>query len=234
MSILKSTRPEYPLELPLSKKKISYTAFTMRTERTLMMATESENTDEITSAIINCLNDHITTAGVVAEDLPQAEAELVLLNMRAKSVGERIQMTVTDPDDGEVYPTTVDLQKISIQRDPKFQDLIELSSGVTIQLRLPGLTTVTGLNDDENEFDQIIHILARCVKSIVDGEECYMAVDLQLEEIKEFLLDLDSGDFKKITENFFNRMPKLSHKVKVKKADGKFLTVEVSGIASFL
>lgn len=199
-----------------------------------MMATESENTDEITSAIINCLNDHITTAGVVAEDLPQAEAELVLLNMRAKSVGERIQMTVTDPDDGEVYPTTVDLQKISIQRDPKFQDLIELSSGVTIQLRLPGLTTVTGLNDDENEFDQIIHILARCVKSIVDGEECYMAVDLQLEEIKEFLLDLDSGDFKKITENFFNRMPKLSHKVKVKKADGKFLTVEVSGIASFL
>ena len=234
MSILKSARPEYSLELPISRRKVNYTAFTMRTERTLMMATEGENIDEITAAVINCLNDHIRTSDVKAEDLPQAEAELLLLNMRAKSVGEKIQMTLTDPEDGQSYPTSIDLQKISIQTDPGFKELIELSNGVTLQLRLPGLTTLTNFDEKDNEFDQTMDILSRCVKSIVDGDECYMASDLNMNDIKEFLLDLESGDFKKITEQFFNKMPRLAHKVKVKKPDGKYLTVEVSGIASFL
>ena len=198
------------------------------------MATEGENTDEITSAVINCLNDHIRTADVKAEDLPQAEAELLLLNMRAKSVGEKIQMSVTDPEDGKVYPATIDLQKISIQTDSGFSDLIELGNGATLQLRLPGLTTLTGLDEEKNEFDQTIEILAKCVKSIVIEEECLTASEVTIEEIRDFLLDLESGDFKLITEKFFNKMPKLAHKVKVKKPDGKFLTIEVSGIASFL
>ena len=51
---------------------------------------------------------------------------------------------------------------------------------------------------------------------------------------KQLGLSNVSGDFKKITEQFFNKMPRLAHKVKVKKPDGKYLTVEVSGIASFL
>jgi len=235
MSFLKSTKPEYRIQLPISNKRVAYTSFNMRSERTLMMATTGGNTEEITTAVVNCLNDHIRTDGIMAEDLAQAECELLLLNMRAKSVGETVSIQVADPETDRKYNVEVKLNGIGIVVDEKFSDEIELAEGRLLKMKLPGINTMAGLDSDDNEFDSTMEVLARCFVSLVDEDgECYNKSDLQPQEIKDFFLELDSGDFQKITDTFFTRLPKLATTVKIPRKGMDDLEVEVEGLASFL
>lgn len=234
--IKRSQQPTYRLQLPLTKKRIEFQPFTMRSERTLMLATQGGDPDELTAAVINTINDHVLTEGVKAEDLPQAETELVLLNMRAKSVGEKVELKVTDPEfPQQVYDVKVDLTEIKIAVDEDYKDLITLSDGTMVKLRLPGLLTMKGLIfEEENEFDNTLKVLARCIESVVVGEDVYNQAEMTEAEIVDFLLDLDTADFKKITEEFFAKMPSLKTIVEVKRKNGEMLRQEVEGLASFL
>ena len=235
MSLKRSHRPEYRVQLPVTNKRLNYSSFTMRTERTLMLATMGGDADEITNAAINCINDHIGSSTVKAEDLPQVEAELLLLLMRAKSVGETIDVNVTDPlDETANYPVKIDLTDITVDVDPEFKSTIQLKSGEIIEFRLPGLRRLEGLNPDLNEFDQSVEIIGRCINTIAIEEEVYAKSDLQMSELKDFILDLDPGDFKVIADSFLSRMPKLSHTVNVEREDGSSFEAEITGLASFL
>lgn len=200
-----------------------------------MLATLSGDADEITNAAINTINDHIHSASIKAEELPQAEAELLLLLMRAKSVGETIDVTVTDPlDETAKYPVKIDLTEITVNVDPEFKSTVHLKSGEIIEFRLPGLRTLEGLDTEMNEFDQSVEIISRCINTISVEDEVYAKSDLQANEVKDFILDLDPGDFKLIADSFLSRIPKLSHSVKVDREDGSSFEAEISGLASFL
>ncbi len=233
---LLSKKPEYRIQLPLTKKRVAFTAFTMRTERTLMLATQSEDTSEITAAICNCIDDHLRTDGIKARELPQAEAELLLLNMRAKSVGETVDISITDPEDGKQYPVKINLTEIGVTVDKDFNDTIEMADKKVVKFKIPSMEMLEKVDQDGDDFDSTINFLALCLESILDPEEDeeYMRQDLSETELHEYYLDLDTGDFSKISEQFFALIPALNAVVKTKKADGTSLEVEISGLASFL
>ena len=237
MSIIKSSRPEYKLRLPVSNKQCNYTAFNMRTERTLMLATAGENEDEMTTAVINAVNDNLRTANIKAEELPACELELLLINMRAKAVGEVIKLTVADPDNQHFsHDAEVALDEIKIKKDHKFSDKVRVQEETIIKFHVPTTndTQDLELEDEGNDFDRQIAILANCVDSIVVEEEVYHAADVGREEIRNFLLDLDAKDFQAITEKFLNRLPYVRTDVKCTRPDGTEFKVEVAGLASFL
>ena len=56
---------------------------------------------QITNAIIEILSECISTRGVKVAELATFDIEYLFLNIRAKSVGEQIEVKVTCPDDGE-------------------------------------------------------------------------------------------------------------------------------------
>ena len=106
MPLPKINTPTYELELPSTGKKIKYRPFLVREEKILLMALESEDMKQISSGIIQILNDCILTRGVKVQTLATFDIEYLFLNVRAKSVGESVEVSVTCPDDGE---TTVDM-----------------------------------------------------------------------------------------------------------------------------
>ena len=200
-----------------------------------MMATQSQDQDELANAVINTLNDHISTPDVKAEDLPQAEAELLLLNMRSKSVGEKIELVVNDPEDeNKTYNAKVDLTKITVTVPKGYSDSIQLDEDTLITFKLPGLTTMEGLKVDEDDFNSTMSIISRCIKALNVGEECYLPGDTPLSDFEDFLLDLDTGTFQKITDQFFTKMPVLSATVTTKRPDGTSFKTEVVGLQNFL
>ena len=206
----------------------------MRSERSLMLATEGENPEEISRAVINTLNDHINTEGISAEDLPQAEAELLLLNMRAKSVGEKISIRITDPElKGVSYPVNIDLTDIQVVVDKDFKDTIKLNDETTI-IDLPGLTSLDLIDDQEDDFNMTIQMLASCIRCLVIDDETHTKCDAAKSEFVKFLLDLDAGSFQQITDQFFTKLPKLFHTVTVTKKNEETMDYEVVGLASFL
>ena len=99
MPLPKVNTPTYELVLPSSGKKIKYRPFLVREEKILIMALETEDTKQITQAVIDILSSCIITKGIVLEKLATFDIEYLFLNVRSKSVGEQVELNVTCPDD---------------------------------------------------------------------------------------------------------------------------------------
>jgi len=101
MPLPKINTPTYELVIPSTGKKVKYRPFLVREEKILIMALESEDIKQITAAIVEILNECVLTKNVKIETLATFDIEYLFLNVRAKSVGESVEVNVTCPDDNE-------------------------------------------------------------------------------------------------------------------------------------
>jgi hypothetical protein len=94
MPLPKISTPTYELELPSTGESVEYRPFLVREEKLLVLAMESEDQKSITRAIKEVLRACIKTKGIKVESLPTFDIEYLFLNIRGKSVGEEIDVTV--------------------------------------------------------------------------------------------------------------------------------------------
>ena len=99
MPLPKIATPTYELELPSTGKTIQYRPFLVKEEKLLVLAMESEDTKQITTAIKAVLKSCILTKGIKVEHLPTFDIEYLFLNIRGKSVGEDLEVKIVFPDD---------------------------------------------------------------------------------------------------------------------------------------
>ena len=82
-------------------------------------------------------------------------------------------------------------------------------------------------------MDQSFDLIASCIDKIYNEEEVWSTADCTKKEVKDFLEQMNSLQFKEI-ESFFDSMPKLSHTVKVTNPQTKVESdVVLEGLASF-
>ena len=67
--------PTYELELHSSKQLLNYRPFLVKEEKLLVLALESEDTKQITTAIKTVIKSCILTKGIKVEDLPTFDIE---------------------------------------------------------------------------------------------------------------------------------------------------------------
>lgn len=238
MPLPKVNTPTYELELPSTGKKIRYRPFLVREEKILIMALESENMKQITDAIVQILSDCILTKSVKVSDLSTFDIEYLFLNVRAKSVGETVEVNVTCPDDGETtVQMEIDIDSIKVQKTSEHTNIIKLDDNLSMKLKYPSLEQFVENNfettDDSSDVNKSLSMITSCIDIIYDSEESWSAADCTKKELDEFLEQLNTKQFKEI-ETFFVTMPKLSHVVKVKNPNtGVESEVVLEGLASF-
>ena len=81
MPLPKISTPTYELVLPSSEKTIQYRPFLVREEKLLVLALESEDTKQITTAIKSVIKACILTKGIKVESLPTFDIEYLFLNI---------------------------------------------------------------------------------------------------------------------------------------------------------
>ena len=238
MPLPKISTPTYELELPSNGKKIKYRPFLVREEKILIMALESEDMKQITSAIVQILTDCIQTKGVKVSDLATFDIEYLFLNIRARSVGESVEVNVTCPDDGETsVQMEIDIDAIKVQKDKNHKNIIKLDDNLSMKLKYPSLEQFIENNFEYNEevsdVNKSLSMITSCIEMVYDSEESWNASDCTKKELEEFIEQLNTKQFKEI-ETFFTTMPKLSHTVKVTNPNTKVKSdVVLEGLASF-
>ena len=219
MPLPKINTPTYDLTLPSTGKKIKYRPFLVKEEKILIMALETEDISQITNAIIEILNDCILTKGISVTKLATFDIEYLFLNVRAKSVGESVEVNVICPDDNKTsVQMEINLDSIKVQKTRGHKNIIKLDDQYSMKLKYPSLNEFIGNNFDTNEgnmVDKSLSMITSCIEMVYDEEESWNASDSTKQELEEFVEQLNSKQFKSI-EKFFETMPKLSHKVKVK------------------
>ena len=239
MPLPKINTPTHELVLPSTGKKIKYRPFLVREEKILVMAMESEDMKQITTAIVDILNNCILTRGVKVEKLSTFDIEYLFLNVRSKSVGETVEVNVTCPDDGETQvQMEIDIDSIRVRKDKTHKNTVKLDDNLSMKLKYPSLNEFIGNNFDasdttRSEVTQSLDMIISCIDMIYNEEESWSATDSTKKELSEFIEQLNTKQFKEI-ENFFATMPKLSYTIKVKNPNTKVESeVVLEGLASF-
>ncbi len=215
MPLPKISTPTYELVLPSTGKKIKYRPFLVREEKILVLALESQDMKQITSAIKSTLKECIQTRGVKVEELPTFDIEYIFLNIRGKSVGEAVDLVVTCPDDEKTtVPVKIYIDEIEVKKDKKHKNEIKLDSKLTLKMKYPSLDRFIQSNfdfgTDETTTEQTFDIVASSIDMVYDEDEVWAASDCTKKELKDWVESLNSQQFKEI-ESFFATMPKLSH-----------------------
>ena len=224
--------------LPSTEKTIQYRPFLVREEKLLVLALESEDTKQITTAIKTVIKACILTKGIKEEDLPTFDIEYLFLNIRGKSVGEEVEVNVLRPDDEKTYvPIKIYIDDIQCEKNDKHSKQIKLDDNVMMEMKYPSLSEFIKTNfdfkDTGSNLDQSFDLIASCIDTIYQGEEAWAGKDCTKKELQEFLDQMNSSQFKEI-ESFFETMPKLSHEIEVQNPKtGVKSKVILEGLSSF-
>ena len=238
MPLPKISTPTYELELPSTGKKVRYRPFLVKEEKILIMALESQDMKQITSAITTVLKDCILSRGIRIKELATFDIEYLFLNVRAKSVGETVEVNVTCPDDDKtMVQMEIAIDEIQVQKDPDHSNIVKLDDNLSVEMKYPSFQEFINTNfefeDDSNNVDKSFDIITSCIGQVYNEEESWSGSDCTKKELKDFVESMNSKQFKDV-ENFFSTMPKLSHKIKVKNPITEVESeVVLEGLASF-
>jgi hypothetical protein len=237
MPLPKISAPTYELELPSTDQKIQYRPFLVKEEKLLVIALESEDIKQITTAIKTVIKNCIFTKNIKVESLPTFDIEYLFLNIRGKSVGEELEVNIICPDDETTQvPVKINLDDIKVQKNESHTNRIKLDDSIMMEMKYPSLDQFIKNNfdfSDKNAMDQSFELIASCIDKIFTEEEAWTTSDVTKKEMNDFLESMNSSQFKDI-EKFFETMPKLSHKIKVKNPVTEVESeVVLEGLASF-
>ena len=237
MPLPKIATPTYELVLPSTDETIQFRPFLVKEEKLLVLALESEDNKQITTAIKSVLKNCVLTKGIKVEQLPTFDIEFLFLNIRGKSVGEELEVNIVCPDDEKTEVTVdINLDDIQVQKNEEHNKQIKLDDNLMMEMKYPSLDQFIKNNFDfneKNQMDQSFQLIASCIDKIYTEEEVWATADCTKKEVNDFLEQMNSGQFKLI-ETFFETMPKLSHTIKITNPKTKVESdVVLEGLASF-
>ena len=231
--------PTYELTLPSTGKKVKYRPFLVKEEKLLILALDSKDQMEITNSVKDVLKKCVLTRGIKIDDLPTFDIEYLFLNIRAKSVGEDINLVVTCPDDKETeVPVTIYVDEIEVIKSKEHSKDITLDKDMTLRMKYPSLNQFVENNFDiedspETTVSKTFQLVADCMETVFTKEDAWDSNDYSPEERMQFIEQLSSKQFKEV-EKFFATMPKLSHTIEVTNPNTKKKSnIVLEGLADF-
>ena len=168
--------PNYEMELPSTGEKIEYRPFLVKEQKILMMAMESDDTSSQSKAVIdiikNCtfgkLDDKVDT-------LPTYDIEYMFLQIRQKSVGETVEVTVTCEDDGTTkVPVTINLDEIKVVKTEGHTNVIMITDNIGMTMKYPTMKQILSYDLTKMQtMEGTFGIINDCLENIFDNDEIY-------------------------------------------------------------
>lgn len=214
MTLPLNTAPTYTIKIPSTKKDFKFRPFLVRDQKALMIAQESNNNtvmlDTIKEIIGSCSKSKIDLDKLASFDI-----EYIFLQMRAKSVGEIVELTFAcDEDHGEdnrraLSKISINLENVKVEFPENHTNKIPLFKDVGIMMKYPTFDTLRSLEEaNVNDIDTVFDIVSDCIDYIYDNDQIYSAKDTKKEELLEFLNNLTADQFERV-QDFFKTMPHL-------------------------
>ena len=232
MALPKLNIPTHRLTLPSTGDEVKFRPFLVKEQKLLLMAQQSddekETIDNMIQMIENCTSLNVT-------NLPVFDVEYLFLKIRAKSVGDIIQLNLLCPDDEITYVnTTLDLNDVEVQIDETHKKIIDITDDVKMIMKYPQISDVQFTEINPNEVSRIFEMLKKCILEVHNGDEIINSIDMKTEEISDFVDSLNTEQFENVMQ-FFNTMPKVRHVVEVTNPKtGVKSEVLLEGLQSFL
>jgi len=231
--------PIYETTLISNGELVRFRPFLVKEQKLFLMASESDDQKEtintIKQVLRNCILDELDVDKMATFDI-----EHVFLQLRARSVGEVVNLKFTCNNDveegkkcGNIVQIDVNVLDIKPELNKEHKNKIEINEKVGIVMKYPTFGSVNFADINTEDMDQILNIIVSCIDHIYDEEQVYHAKDVSKKELVEFIENLKQTDLEKISE-FFNTLPKIKKDVDFNcNKCGYHETIHLEGIQSF-
>ena len=231
MALPKIDLPIYELELPSNGKKVKYRPFTVKEEKILLVAKESEDNNHVITSIKQIVNNCLIDCNI--DDLALFDLEYILITIRSKSVDSIVSFEITDPETGEKIPLELDLSNVKVEKDEDHTNQIKISDEYTMFLKYPSIDDFFNLLTDKNtSTEKNYNIMITCIDKIVSEDDVFNLKDFSKKEIDEFVEGLSSDVTIKM-KKFFDTIPKVRHEIQYKNSKGEDKIFVIQGTQSF-
>jgi undecaprenyl pyrophosphate synthase len=244
MALPKIQTPLFELNLPSTGQAIKYRPFLVKEQKILLMAMETGETSSILTAVKQIINN-CSVEELETEKLPIFDLEYFFLRLRAKSIGEEIDLNLRHPREvnskGEpcsyVTKGKLNLLDVEVQKSLNHEDKIILdeNSGIGVKFKYPTADLAKNFTEVEGktELDLAAEAIINCIDYIFDKENIYKKEDSTQKELIDFVENLSQEQFQKLSK-FFDTMPKLKHEVTwTCPGCGQEEKIELEGLANF-
>jgi hypothetical protein len=218
--------PTYELKLPSSGKKIKYRSFLVKEEKILMIANETGEIDDqkraIGQIITNC-----TFGELDYKYMPTFDVEYLFINIRSKSVGETVDLSILCPDDKKTrVDVNISIDDIKCKKPKKNSNVIKLSDTIGLVMKYP---TMNMQADESDGFS----IVADCIESIYDEDTVYATTDVSKDELDTFIDSMTQLQLEKVS-GFFDDIPKVYKDIEVTNPNTKVKSkIRLEGMETF-
>jgi hypothetical protein len=229
MSLPKLNAPIFTIEMPSNKKSVKFRPFTVKEEKLLLLASESDDAKFINDTILQVLNNCFVDNIDIAE-LATFDVEYLFIQLRAKSVNNIITLKFKD-DNEKVISQEIDLEDVKVYFDPNHTNKIQLNDEVSMVMKYPSFGMIEEMSSENNKG--LTEVISACIDKVYTADEVMDLKDYTKAEIATFIESFTSKNMREI-EAFFNSLPKLKMDILYKDEETDTMKKrEVSGLQSF-
>jgi hypothetical protein len=229
MSLPKLNAPIFTIEMPSNKKSVKFRPFTVKEEKLLLLASESDDAKFINDTILQVLNNCFVDDIDIAE-LATFDVEYLFIQLRAKSVNNIITLKFKD-DNEKVISQEIDLEDVKVYFDPNHTNKIQLNDEVSMVMKYPSFGMIEKMSSENNKG--LTEVISACIDKVYTADEVMDLKDYTKAEIATFIESFTSKNMREI-EAFFNSLPKLKMDILYKDEETDTMKKrEVSGLQSF-
>lgn len=212
MTLPKIDVPIYTVKIPSSGAEIKVRPFSVKEEKLLLMASESDNIDDIITTSKQVLSNCLISGEANFDKLPFFDIDFLFIFLRAKSIGETVDVKLTCNNTledgnrcGHTFPTKMDISNCEIVTDDSISWDIKLDKNSGVKMKYPSYSLVKKLEGVE-EADKKTTIIINSIEHIYDKKGVYSAKDYSSQELRDFIEGLTEENYKKL-QAFVDNFP---------------------------
>ena len=208
LSNVKLTTPTYEDKVPSTKAKVKLRPFRVGDEKTLLVASQSEDLKQMSNALKSIVKNCVEPVNM--DELTSYDIEYLFLKIRSKSVGETSTIGVLCTNCEVANEIKVDLESVSVDIPKDHSHFVKIEDNIAFGMKDPDIDEILNNNlEDPGSFGKII---VSAVKTVYYGEEVIEITDADKEELEQLIDSMTAEQFQKIRD-YFETMPRLRKKI---------------------
>lgn len=209
---LLNNTPTYELIVPSTKSRVLFRPFLVREQKILLIAAESQDKRQIMQAILELVQTCVKDISV--NDLTTFDVDYIFTQIRAKSVGEKVELKVSCEECETANDIELNLEEVNIECE-NTEKIVKITDTISVKLKYPEYSTLLNSKkffSAENNADIVMDIIFACISSIMTEDENINVRDEPREDLENFVESMTAEQFESIS-TFAQSMPTLKHTI---------------------
>lgn len=204
-----NSTPSYRITIPSLGKKTTFRPFLVKEQKSLLIAYETQDRADMVRAITRTI--HACVEEPIEESLTTFDVDYLFTQIRAKSVGEVVDLSIKCEECNMSNDISIELDDIEMTKEIQ-ENVIKLTDDISLKMRYPSYEDFLEnekLLDPESITESLMELIIVCLDSVLTEEERFSIKDESKEDVINFIDSMTSDQFERVTE-FVQNMPAIS------------------------